>query len=93
MVLNGHDHVYERFQPLAPSGQPDPNGLTQFTVGTGGRSLFSFRDPVSPASMARVAGRFGILRLRLQPAAFRWNFIDTAGAVLDAGQAPCNPKL
>lgn len=93
VVLNGHDHLYERFLALAPSGAPDPGGITQFTVGTGGRSLFSFPGDPHPGSAARAAGHFGILRLRLLPNAFRWIFIATTGQILDAGVQPCNPKL
>ncbi|HEX7779362.1 MAG TPA: metallophosphoesterase, partial [Vicinamibacterales bacterium] len=37
VVLNGHDHVYERFAPQDPDGRPDnARGIRQFTVGTGG---------------------------------------------------------
>ena len=37
VVLNGHEHVYERFAPQNPSGQTDSaQGIRQFIVGTGG---------------------------------------------------------
>jgi hypothetical protein len=37
LVLNGHDHDYERFAPLDPAGKPDPaRGVREFVVGTGG---------------------------------------------------------
>jgi len=37
VVLNGHDHIYERFAPQSPAGLLDSaNGIRQFTVGTGG---------------------------------------------------------
>lgn len=93
VVLNGHDHLYERFTALAPSGAADPGGVTQFTVGTGGRSLFRFVGDPHPGSVTRIERTFGILRLRLLPTAFRWNFINTDGEVLDYGTTPCNPKL
>lgn len=89
VVLNGHDHLYERFMPLAPSGAADPEGITQFTVGTGGRSLFRFADEPHPGSATRIQGEFGILRLRLLPSAFRWNFVATSGQVLDWGTQDC----
>ncbi|MCM8593823.1 hypothetical protein [Accumulibacter sp.] len=37
VVLSGHDHLYERFAPLAADGTADPrDGVRSFTVGTGG---------------------------------------------------------
>lgn len=92
VILNGHDHLYERFMPLAPSGAADPEGITQFTVGTGGRSLFRFDGEPHPGSEVRIERRFGILRLRLFPRAFRWNFVTTNREVLDQGTRRCNAK-
>jgi hypothetical protein len=38
IILNGHDHNYEHFDPQTPTGGSDPaHGIVQFTVGTGGR--------------------------------------------------------
>ena len=37
IVLNGHDHIYERFAPQDDTGRVDPeSGIRQFVVGTGG---------------------------------------------------------
>ena len=37
LVVNGHDHDYERFVPLDPAGQPDADrGIRQIVAGTGG---------------------------------------------------------
>ena len=39
VVVNGHDHDYERFAPQTPDGAPDPGrGIREFVVGTGGKS-------------------------------------------------------
>ena len=41
VVLNGHDHNYQRFAPQDSGGRADPEGgIRQFEVGTGGRSLY-----------------------------------------------------
>jgi hypothetical protein len=75
VVLNGHDHLYERFAPKRPDGRLDRRrGIVQFTVGTGGRSLFRFTGRAR-GSRKRVEGRFGILRLRLGARRYRWRFI------------------
>jgi acid phosphatase type 7 len=40
VVVNGHDHDYERFAPQRPDGTLDPRrGIREFVVGTGGRSV------------------------------------------------------
>jgi hypothetical protein len=37
VILNGHEHLYERFAPQTPAGVAAPDGIRQFTVGTGGQ--------------------------------------------------------
>ena len=39
VVLNGHEHYYERFAPMNRIGTADPTGMRAFTVGTGGAPL------------------------------------------------------
>ena len=36
VVLNGHEHNYERFAKLKPSGSRSPRGIREFVVGAGG---------------------------------------------------------
>jgi hypothetical protein len=79
LVLNGHEHDYERFAPI---GQIRP-----FVVGTGGTSRYAFGPP-APGSEQRIADTPGVLRLELRPRArYRWAFLDTAGAVQDQGSS------
>ena len=53
VVLNGHDHYYERFERQDADGRPDSvNGLRQFIVGTGGAHLYAPRG-VKPNSAVR----------------------------------------
>lgn len=92
VILNGHDHVYERFAPQTPTGvRDDRRGIVQFTVGTGGRSLF----PIGPArgnSEVQIAGRFGILRMQLGGEDFSWRFLSAPGdESLDQGRQHCTP--
>ena len=55
VVLNGHDHNYERFAPQNPSGQPDPTqGIREFVVGTGGAELRSIAG-IKPNSEFQIA--------------------------------------
>lgn len=91
VVLAGHEHVYERFAPLDPDGRVDPGrGVRSFVVGTGGRSLYGFDDPL-PGSEARNASTFGVLGLQLEADGYRWRFLPVAGGTFgDSGVGACH---
>jgi hypothetical protein len=90
LVLSGHDHDYERFAPMDAQGEPDPEGLTQLVVGTGGASHYRFHNP-EPTSAVRITGRNGVLRLKLTEEAYAWQFMAAPdGQVLDSGNTQCH---
>ncbi len=90
VVVNGHDHDYERFAPQDPDGDEDrARGIRQFVVGTGGAELRDF-DDARPNSELRAAVAHGVLKLDLHPASYDWTFIPTAGDFADAGSGPCH---
>jgi hypothetical protein len=90
VVVNGHDHDYERFAPQDPDARADDaRGLREFVVGTGGAELRAFRTPVAN-SAARVAAEFGLIRFVLHPSGLDWTFLATTGRKLDAGSAVCH---
>jgi hypothetical protein len=84
LVLNGHEHSYERFAPQTPSGERDGGGIREFVVGTGGGGLYQF-GTIRSNSQARIADSYGVLRLFLEPQSYRWQFVNTNGRVLDSG--------
>ncbi|WP_157960666.1 metallophosphoesterase family protein [Primorskyibacter marinus] len=90
VVLNGHNHFYERTLPLGADGTPDTtNGTVSFTVGTGGDK--SRELPTLDTTAKAIFGHLGVLRLELGQHEFQWGFVDAeSGETLDAGQAPCN---
>lgn len=90
VVLNGHEHLYERFALQTPGGQSDPKrGIRQFTVGTGGKNLYSFAGR-RPNSQVRNASAFGVLRLTLYPTSYEWRFVPIAGKTFtDRGATDC----
>jgi hypothetical protein len=90
VVVNGNDHFYERFLPQDPAGEEEDDGVTQFTVGTGGRSLDDFEGP-SPNSGVRFNEAFGVLALTLYPGGYDWEFLTPPGATqfTDSGSAVC----
>jgi hypothetical protein len=89
LLLSGHEHFYEAFEPIGADGRAraDADGIRQFVVGTGGAPLFGFWRPPY-ASRARLL-QHGVLELSLEPGRYGWRFIDMAGATLDAGSAAC----
>src|SRR3954464_5120672 len=89
LVLNGHAHHYERFAPQRPDQIPDPQGFRQFVVGTGGRKLQG-RTKDTPNSEYARFDQFGLLKLTLRPASYRWEFIAVDDRVLDTGIQPIN---
>ena len=92
LVLNGHEHSYERFAPQDPDGHADPkNGIREIVVGTGGRS----NDPLGfaiPNSQVRNATSFGVLKLTLWPGKYSWEFIpvDAKNGFHDSGSDTCH---
>jgi PKD repeat protein len=89
VVVNGHDHVYERFAPQDPTGAAHPNGIREFVVGTGGSHLTSF-ETVEANSEVRESNSFGVLKLTLHPTRYDWEFVSVAGSEFsDFGSAPC----
>jgi hypothetical protein len=90
VVLNGHEHNYERFTPMNAAGQPDPSGLREFVVGTGGRDLYDFGSPL-PTSEVRNDTTYGVLKLILRENGYEWEFVPIAGSTFtDSGRADCH---
>lgn len=88
IVLNGHDHTYQRWQPLDASGKPSPGGTTEFVVGTGGHSAGSF--VTTDSRLAASATGFGALELTLNQGGAGYSFVSTAHTVLDSGSISCH---
>jgi acid phosphatase type 7 len=90
LVLNGHDHIYERFAPQDPSGRLDlARGIRQFTVGTGGAYLTKVERLQANSEVQGIG--WGVLRLTLREAGYDWEFVPVPGGrFLDAGSASCH---
>ena len=89
VILNGHDHLYERFARQTSTGAADPvNGIRQFTVGTGGAELYSFIRTAAN-SEERISMKFGIVRFVLRPAQVEWEFLGVDGSIGDRGLDTC----
>jgi calcineurin-like phosphoesterase family protein/fibronectin type III domain protein len=91
VVLNGHDHIYERFAPQNPSGQLDTaQGIREFIVGTGGANHTSIVAPAANSEV-RFATTFGVLEMTLHPGSYDWAFVPVGGQpVMDSGSGTCH---
>jgi Fibronectin type III domain/Calcineurin-like phosphoesterase len=90
IVLNGHDHDYERFAPQDPSQNPDPNGIREFVAGTGGQEHLAFVNQ-SRNSQIFNNNTFGVLKLTLHPTSYDWQFVPQAGGTFtDSGTGSCH---
>jgi hypothetical protein len=91
IVLNGHDHHYERFAPLNAAGRIDrAHGMREFVVGTGGGPLRTAAGP-SFGSRKIITYKWGVLRLKLDANRVYWRFLSTPnGRVLDSGSSGCH---
>jgi len=80
VVINGHDHHYERFNAQDADRNADPNGIVEFVVGTGGIGL---RDEEIPPRNRRNSAAFdkytwGVLKLTLHPTSYDFEFIPVS---------------
>ena len=94
VVLNGHDHNYQRWSPIGAGGSVDPDGPTQFVVGTGGKSVYKFA--ISDNRLAKgidtAPDAYGALRMELNPEGLGYRYLNVAGRQLDGGSVACNPS-
>jgi hypothetical protein len=91
VVLNGHDHNYQRFAPQDPQGRADPeDGIRQFVVGTGGRSHYQISHPIANTEVYND-DTFGVLELTLHQKSYDWEFVPVEGDTFtDSGVTRCH---
>lgn len=92
VVINGHEHDYERFAPQDPAGKADSQrGIREFVVGTGGKNSHRKFSYPKPNSELRQADTFGVLKLTLRATSYDWEFVPEAGRTFtDSGSGTCH---
>jgi acid phosphatase type 7 len=89
VVVNGHDHDYERFARQTPGGDRTERGIREFVVGTGGRSHYAW-STIKTNSLARNNTTYGVLKLTLHSTSYSWKFVPVAGKTYtDSGSTAC----
>jgi len=91
LILDGHDHTYERFAPQTPDGRLDPDrGIVEMVVGTGGRSHYSF-SVIRDNSLVRDNSTWGVERLVLADGRWSFEFLPVPGETFsDSGSGSCH---
>jgi hypothetical protein len=97
LVLNGHDHSYQRFAPMRPDGtRDDAHGIRQIVVGTGGgETLYQWADSLPARQNLEVRDNrtHGILKVTLRSAGYDWQFVPASGATFtDSGSGSCHGR-
>ena len=90
LVINGHEHNYERFAEMDASGREASPGMREIIVGTGGAGLYEFGAPLA-ASEVRDNTSFGVLKLTLGATSYDWEFVPAANSTFtDSGSSICH---
>ncbi len=85
-------------EPTGPVKQPDfqqpipnPNGIREFVVGTGGKNHYLFDHPPLRGEVVRNDNTYGLLLLRLRPRGYSWRFVPEPGkSFTDSGSGTCS---
>jgi hypothetical protein len=90
LVINGHDHIYERFAPQDAEGRFEPDrGIREFIVGTGGASLYGFASAHANSEIRAAA--WGVAVFTLFDGGYRWEFVPVDGQTFhDSGAGSCH---
>ena len=95
IILNGHEHNYERFAKQNPQGQIDRSGIREFVVGTGGANEEQYTfSTIKKNSEVHVAGQFGVLKLSLNNNSYDAEFVPARGSMFTdkVSAVVCNTK-
>ena len=87
IIVNGHDHNYERFALQTRNASPTAHGIREFVIGTGGAELRRLASRQRNSEFFD-AQHHGILVLTLHPTSYDWAFVGVDGRVLDRSLEP-----
>ncbi len=89
LIINGHDHDYERFAPQTPAGAVSATGIREVVVGTGGAAERGF-SAIRPNSEVRDASSWGVISLSLSAAGYTGQFLHASGSFTDSFSGTCH---
>ncbi|HET9871247.1 MAG TPA: metallophosphoesterase [Propionibacteriaceae bacterium] len=89
LILNGHDHDYERFYPMNPSGVRDnARGIVEIVSGLGGAS----QRTITPRATTAAANNttYGYTRLVLRYDSADISYVSAVGTYQDSTRLTCH---
>jgi hypothetical protein len=89
LIINGHQHNYQRFAPMRPDGTSDPNGVREILSGAGGIGFYTFTG-TAPNVEASNDNTYGVLKLTLRSSGYDWQFVPNTTGFTDSGSAACH---
>lgn len=90
VVLNGHQHSYERFDPQDADSNYRAQGVREFVIGTGGAQLEPPTGPFARNSKVHYVKGWGVLEMTLKADSYSWRFVPVPGSPkADSGSASC----
>ncbi len=92
VMLVGHNHLYQRWAPQDADGKLSATGMRQFTVGTGGRSLYPLGFKPKPKNLLVTQNKsFGVLKMTLHSSSYDYQWVSVPGEArfADAGTFAC----
>jgi hypothetical protein len=90
LIINAHNHSYERFTSMLENGTIDTSYTypRSFTVGTGGAAQIAFSKPIRVGTRVRF-NDYGVLRVTLGAGSWSSEFDSISGQVRDVTGASC----
>jgi acid phosphatase type 7 len=89
LVLNGHEHSYERTYPLDPEGLRDTDrGIVHVVSGLGGKSQYQVMG--GEITAARNSTSYGYSRLVLHPDYADITYVPAVGSYRDSSRLRCH---
>jgi hypothetical protein len=91
LIVNGHDHDYERFAKQNYLGDRRPiHGIREIVDGTGGAGLRPLGSRITNSLVSR-GDTLGVLKLVLTPGSYTWRFLPAGGGTFtDSGRGICH---
>ncbi len=84
LILNGHEHNYQRYSQMTPDGVIASSGVREIISGGGGKSLYGLLTTKDSGYQFGTQS-FGVLKLDLSTSSYSWRFINLNGTVVDSG--------